>query len=115
MELQWQEVCRTAAPQRREQREIGEDAGCNSRTCEQERTRFECTEIIAGVTDLFTAWATTGCGSWYDNGSCVEEIEEEERRQRRRRSPIGDGPDGQDGPGDCGDDPDGSDSGECSL
>ena len=70
MELEWQPVCRTAAPRYTHARSLNVTSGCVSQTCQQDRKRIACTEIIAGTHDLFTAWNTRSCSGWSDNGSC---------------------------------------------
>ena len=71
LELDWQPVCRTAAPRYTHNRSLSVTSGCVSQTCQQDRERIACTEIIAGTHDLFTAWNTRSCGGWSDNGSCA--------------------------------------------
>ena len=68
MRLAWEPVRREAAPRRREARTITRLAGCASRRCDQRRVRDACSEIIAGVTDVFDPWETLPCGGWFDNG-----------------------------------------------
>lgn len=54
LELEWQPVCRTAAPRYDDERALTVASGCVSQTCDQERQRIACTMIIAGTHDLFT-------------------------------------------------------------